>query len=194
MLSGTPVFSSAGSSPTKWRQWDARKADRVLEELHAARKSAEAGTANLKAPVFKDIHHAVTIQNGSRIRQAGGVTVKIIAQKPKVQASHTDMVNLKTDAMNSYDIGRPSAQKLSKESPIKKPAKLDASDNMLINTNEDQIELAEATANCLVLSTNCTPLLQPALSVTQRAFPASDESPVVNPNASLIEEDLISFD
>jgi hypothetical protein len=192
--SDTPVFSSAGSSPTKWRQWDAKKADRALEELHAARKSANAGTANFTAPVFKDIHHAVTIQNGSRIRQVGGMTMKIIAQKPNAQAPHTDMVDVKTNTMSDCDIGRPSAPKLSRESLNRKLTKLDVSNHILVNINDDQTAQAQVSANHLTLSTHCTSLLQPLSSVIPRAVPTSSELLVANSNANLIEEDLISFD
>lgn len=148
----------------------------------------------MKDPVFKDIHHAVTIQNGSRIRQVGGVTMKIITQKPTAQAPHTDMADVKTSNINDCDIGRPSVLKLSRESLDRDLAKLDVSNRMLVNISEDQMALAEVGANYLILNADCASLLQHASSVTPRAVPISSELLVANPNINLIEEDLISFD
>jgi len=65
--SGTASSSSVESSPRKWREWDASKADKTLREIQAAADLPTARSAK-RFPVLVDIHREVAVRDGARVK------------------------------------------------------------------------------------------------------------------------------
>jgi hypothetical protein len=72
---GTSASSSAESSPRKWREWDAGKADKTLREIQTASGLPTAG-ATINSLLFVETHREVAIRNGARVKVANVGTVK----------------------------------------------------------------------------------------------------------------------
>jgi hypothetical protein len=70
---GTSTPASTESSPRKWREWDAEKADEALREIQATSIDLH---VNIKAqlPLLKDTHRQVAVENGTRVRLIKGAT------------------------------------------------------------------------------------------------------------------------
>jgi hypothetical protein len=66
---GTSVSNSTESSPRKWREWDAGKADKTLREIQAASELSAASNAR-PFPLIAETHREVTIKNGARVKVA----------------------------------------------------------------------------------------------------------------------------
>lgn len=77
---GTSASSSAESSPRKWREWDAGKADKTLWEIQAASELPTASAKNF--PVLLDTHREVTIRNGARVKAVKASTVNSKGSTP----------------------------------------------------------------------------------------------------------------
>jgi hypothetical protein len=68
--SNTPTTSASAStqsSPRKWREWDAGKADEALREFQPLKNNSNAN-AKAKFPLLKETHRPVTIESGSRVK------------------------------------------------------------------------------------------------------------------------------
>jgi hypothetical protein len=88
---GTPDYTSAGSSPRKWREWDATKADKESEQLRRPRHSMARKAITDGAPVFKEIHRAVVVTEGSRERKITKNTTRVL------DARTTETIRQKND-------------------------------------------------------------------------------------------------
>jgi hypothetical protein len=72
---GTSTSNSAESSPRKWREWDAGKADKTLREIQTA-SGLPTASATTNSLLFVETHREVAIRNGARVKVANVGTVK----------------------------------------------------------------------------------------------------------------------
>jgi hypothetical protein len=71
---GTSTSSSAESSPRKWREWDAGKADKTLREIQTA-SSLPTSSTTTNSLLFVETHREVAIRNGARVKVSNIGTV-----------------------------------------------------------------------------------------------------------------------
>lgn len=101
---GTSTSNSAESSPLKWREWDAGKADKTLREIQAASELPAAGAAK-NFPLLVDTHREVTIKNGARVKvvKAGTVNGKGSTPALRPPSSRQPVVNVENPAKVGND-------------------------------------------------------------------------------------------
>jgi hypothetical protein len=115
---GTSTSNSAESSPRKWREWDAGKADKTLREIQAASELPAAGPAK-SFPLLVDTYREVTIRNGARVKvaKAGTASGKGSVPARRPPPSRQLVVNAKSLAKMGNDKKQPVEQK---SQPVKR--------------------------------------------------------------------------
>lgn len=108
--------NSEQSSPRKWREWDAAKADAALQEIQLKINSSTANTA-AKFPILKETHRPVTIKNGSRVRLIKGTTCDELGDEASAQTYHPNKSHQQIDITKALlkprNNKRPSVQVIS---------------------------------------------------------------------------------